>query len=107
MDMTRVNPYPPTSFEYQLWETWNRAFFQQPVHAQVLEVELQLRQHIHVLNGLAHEADVPEFRTRLIDAVLALEVQAEELNEIAEHQFMTIVNPPAVEEKELDTSYSP
>lgn len=90
--MTPTNPYRPGTFEHGLWETWNRAFFQQPVHAQILEVEHHLRQHIHELRVLARDADTVPLRSRLVDSILALELCAEELNEIAEHQFVAIVD---------------
>jgi len=38
------NPYPVNSAEYEMWEQWHRAFFAEPVHAQLYAIEADLRQ---------------------------------------------------------------
>ena len=102
--MTRINPYQPNTFEYDLWETWNRSFFQQPVHAQIMDVEHQLRAHIHALTVLARTADAGDLRDGVADAILAIELRAEELNEIAEHQFVAIVKPNGPRDDDLESA---
>jgi len=90
--MTRINPYQGDTFEHALWESWNRDFFQQPVHAQILEIENQLREQVHALSHLIQEMEAGRLRRQMTDCILALESHAEDLSEIAEHQFLAVVS---------------
>jgi uncharacterized protein (UPF0216 family) len=89
--MTRMNPYQSGTFEHGLWEAWNRDFFRQPVHAQILEIEQQLREHIHNLTQLVQEMETGRLRRQIIECMLEIESRAEDLSDIAEHQFMGVV----------------
>ena len=100
--MTQSNPYKSGSFEHGLWETWNRAFFQQPVHAQILEVENQLREHVHALTALIEQVDPGRLRRQLTDCMLDIETRAEDLSDIAEHQYLAVVTRSAREESDSD-----
>jgi hypothetical protein len=89
--MTRINPYQSETMEYALWETWNRDFFKQPAHAQVLEVESQIREQVHTLILLIQQLEAGQLRRQLTDCTLELESSAEDLGEIAEHQYLLLV----------------
>jgi hypothetical protein len=95
--MVRVNPYQSETFEHQLWEAWNRDFFHQPVHAQLMEVERQLREHVCSLTSLVHRVDDATVQREMMRIVLTIEARAEELDEIAEHQFLAVVSKDATE----------
>jgi len=98
--MTRTNPYQSGTFEHALWEAWNKDFFRQPVHAQILEVENQLREHIHVLTRLLEEMEPDRLRRQITECMLEIETRAEDLNTIAEHQFMAVVTRTTSQEFE-------
>jgi hypothetical protein len=89
--MTRTNPYQSSTFEHGLWEAWNRDFFQQPVHGQILEVEHQLREHIHTLTHLVQQMEPGRLRRQITECLLEIETRAEDLSDIAEHQYMELV----------------
>jgi hypothetical protein len=89
--MTRTNPYQGGTFEHALWEAWNREFFQQPVHSQILETERQLRENIHALTQLIQEMEHGRLRRQITDCMLEIETRAEELADIAQHQYLEVV----------------
>ncbi len=102
--MTRTNPYQRGTFEHGLWEAWNQDFFQQPVHAQLLEIEQQLREQIHTLTRLTQEIEPGRLRRQITDCMLEIEARAQDLSDIAEHQFMEVVTrtaPHASESNDL------
>ena len=90
--MARVNPYESESFEYFLWEAWNRDFFRQPVHAQLLEIERQLREHLYALSSAIQQIGDGDNQRELTRLVLTIEACAEDLSEIAEHQYLALVS---------------
>ena len=96
--MARENPYQRDTFEHHLWEVWNRDFFRQPVHAQLLEVERQLREHVRALATLVEQVDDRDLRNQLTQMVLTLETRAEDVSEIAEHQYLALVSKVAADE---------
>jgi hypothetical protein len=96
--MARINPYESNTFEYQLWEAWNRDFFRQPVHAQLLEIERQLREQVYALATLVQQLDDSDMQQELTRLVLTVEARAEDLSEIAEHQYLALVSKIATEE---------
>jgi hypothetical protein len=90
--MARLNPYESNTFEFQLWEAWNRDFFHQPVHAQLLEIERQLREHVYAMAILVQQIGDSETQRELTRLVLTVEARAEDLSEIAEHQYLALVS---------------
>ena len=90
--MMRENPYTGNSLEHRLWEDWNREFFRQPVHAQVLDIEHELRGQIQTLSHLLRQLEDGELKRALIEGMLAIESSAEELSDIAEHQYFLLVS---------------
>lgn len=102
--MTRTNPYQSGTFEYGLWEAWNREFYQQPVHAQILEVEHQLRENIHTLTHLVQELELGRLRRQITGCMLEIETRAEELSDIAEHQFTAVVTRTASHDSDSNQS---
>jgi hypothetical protein len=92
-----MNPYQIDTFEHHLWEAWNHDFFRQPVHAQVLEIEGQLREHVQALATLVQQIDDAGIQRELTKLVLTIEARAEDLDDIAEHQFLALVSKAAAE----------
>ncbi len=53
MSSARSNPYPPGSFEHAAWQRWNQPYFQQPVYAQMFDLESRLRSSLWTLLSLS------------------------------------------------------
>lgn len=93
--MNGANPYNEGTFEHQLWEDWNREFFHQPVHAQLLEIEQEMRGYVRSLAELLQQLDENEVKRALVQKVLAVELTAERVSEMAEHQYLAVVSRTA------------
>jgi hypothetical protein len=67
------------------------------VHAQLLEIERQLREHVYAMATLVQQIEDSEMQRELTRLVLTVEARAEDLSEIAEHQYLALVSKVATE----------
>ncbi len=87
-----TNPYMQGTPEHLLWEHWHRAFFDQPIHGQLLTIESQLRQNLSALLKLSAKVAPPEVQRELQACLADVEESVNLLDETAEHAFMRIVS---------------
>lgn len=97
MPPTFGNPYPDDRAEHRLWQQWHRAFFDEPVHAQLYEIESELRHSITALLRAGERIDAAEIREDIRNVILQLEHTALMLTESAEHAYMRVVTAPQVD----------
>lgn len=91
------NPYPEDRSEHLLWQRWHRAFFDEPVHAQLYEIESELRQTITTLLQTGERIESPKLRSEMRTAILRLEETSLMLTEAAEHAYSRVVTKPKIE----------
>ncbi len=94
MSSALVNPYPLDSFEHAAWKRWNQHYFQQPVHAQMFDLESRLRSSLWILLGLSDRIATPELQRDMRTCLLEFEATIEAVNETAEHAYSTVVTLP-------------
>lgn len=85
------NPYPPGTPEYAIWARWHRAFFDQPIHGQLLAIESDLRQTLSSLLDLTAQLDASAMRCNLQTRLVEMEASINLLEEMSEHAFVRIV----------------
>ena len=96
------NPYPHGTPEHHLWAHWHRAFFDQPIHGQLLTIESQLRQNLTLLRHLSSKIASAEVQRELQSCLLEVEENVNLLDEAAEHAFVRFVSdePGAISERQ-------
>lgn len=85
------NPYPRGTPEHRLWACWHRAFFDQPVHGQLLAIEFQLRCSLRELLRLNASVAPSEVQRDMHARLVEIEESVNLLNEAAEHAFVRVV----------------
>lgn len=85
------NPYVRGTPEYRLWARWHRAFFDQPVHGQLLSIESQLRQNLNELRRVVANLPADDSRRELRQCLIEMEESIDLLDEAAEHAFVRVV----------------
>lgn len=85
------NPYTRGTPEHRLWARWHRAFFDQPVHGQLLAIESQLRCNLRDLLHLNASAAPSEVQREMHARLLEIEESVNLLSESAEHAFVRVV----------------
>jgi len=89
------NPYARNTPEHRLWARWHRAFFDQPLHSQVLSVESQLRQTLSGLLQLSCKMEDSPLRSEVRTRLLEIEDAVDLLDEVAEHAYVQVIATPA------------
>lgn len=92
MSSLSKNPYLRGTPEHRLWERYHRAFFDQPVHGQLLSIESQLRHNINELRRIAAKLPADATRPELRQCLLEMEESVDLLDEIAEHAFVRVIS---------------
>ncbi len=95
MSSSVENPYTRGTPEHSLWARWHRAFFDQPVHGQLLAIESQLRCSLRELIHLNAGVAPPEAQREMHSHLLEIEESLNLLNEAAEHAFVRIITDRA------------
>jgi len=85
------NPYAPDTPEHRLWARWHRAFFDQPIHGQLLAIESQLRHNLAALFKLNASVAPSDGQREIHSRLMEVEEGINLLDEAAEHAFMRIV----------------
>lgn len=88
------NPYPDDALEHTQWGRWNRSFFDQPVYAQLFELETLLRAALDQPGQTSALLAQSELRQRLRADLLELEVAINQLEEVADHAYSQVVTEP-------------
>ena len=86
------NPYAQGTPEHMLWERWHRAFFDQPVHGQLLAIESQLRHNLAALLRLNASVAPSDGQREIHSRLIEVEENLNLLNEAAEHAYVRIVS---------------
>ncbi len=86
------NPYAQGTPEHMLWARWHRAFFDQPVHGQLLAIESQLRYNLTALLKLNASVAPSDGQREIHSRLMEVEENLNLLNEAAEHAFVGIVS---------------
>lgn len=86
------NPYARGTPEHTLWAHWHRAFFNQPVHGQLLAIEAQLRHNLTALLQLSSSLAPSEVQREIHSHLIELEESINLLDDAAEHAFVRIVS---------------
>ncbi len=86
------NPYAHGTAEHTLWARWHRAFFNQPIHGQLLAIESQLRQNLTALFRINAGIAPSEIQQEMRSSLLEVEESVNLLNEAAEHAFFCVVS---------------
>lgn len=94
MNSAQVNPYPFGSFEHTVWKRWNQQYFQQPVHAQMFDLESRLRSSLGTLLGVTDQITTPGVQRDMRTCLLEFEAIIEAVNETAEHAYSSVVTRP-------------
>jgi hypothetical protein len=87
-----TNPYARDTPEHMLWARWHRAFFDQPVHGQLLAIESLLRHNLSTLLKLNAKAAPSEVQREMHSRLMEVEEHLDLLDEAAEHAFVRIVS---------------
>ena len=85
------NPYPSDRIEYTLWEHWHQAFFNEPMHAQLYEIESLLQKTLSDLRVSSRRISSPDVRSEIRVSLLKLEQHVALLDEVAEHAYSRVV----------------
>ena len=86
------NPYAQGTPEHMLWARWHRAFFDQPVHGQLLAIESLLRHNLSALLQLNASAAPSDVQREMHSRLLEVEENLNLLDEAAEHAFVRVVS---------------
>lgn len=98
MSPSSSNPYAHGTPEHLLWARWHRAFFNQPIHGQLMAIESHLRESLTALIRICDTVPSPELQQALQAHLIDIEESVDLLNEAAEHAYYTVVSrpPPSV-----------
>ena len=86
------NPYAEGTPEHALWAHWHRAYFDQPVAAQLADIQSSLRQCLSALFRLNVKVVSFELRQQMRSCLLQVEENVNLLDEVAEHELARVVS---------------
>jgi hypothetical protein len=85
MSPSASNPYPRDSPEFDAWDRWHRAYFDQPVSGQFFDIAAQLRANVTALLETSSNLLPVEGRRKLRLHIFALDAIANLVEESADH----------------------
>jgi hypothetical protein len=84
MTWNEPNPFPDHAAEHQLWEWWRRAYFRQPVHSQLFDLESRFRVTLVQLLAISTGVESQNVQRTIRASLLELESTIDALTQTAE-----------------------